>query len=400
MHYVDEGAGAPVLLLHGEPTWAFLYRKMIPTIAGVARVVAPDYFGFGRSDKPTRIEDYSYDFHYESIERFADELDLRDTTVVVQDWGGPIGLRLAVERPERVARLVILNTGIGAGRAPSEEWLRFREFVRRVGTDLVPGQLVRISAVTELADDVVEAYNAPFPTPESKAGVLAFPELVPTELEHPSAAKMLEVRAALEQLGQAGARPLLRLRPDLHDRRGRAHGVAHPGRRTGRDRRRRGSLPPGGEGRGDRRPDRPLPRPRRAPRSDGARAVHGRRRRRRHAAGDRVLSPTRRRDPGGCEELEHVEVEMSGLTFFLSTKGAQARWDPAQRDPAAGGYRILLEFYVETAGALDAKYAELTGYGYASHCRTLRREPDDPLRDGRRPGRKHDPAVVGDGRRD
>jgi haloalkane dehalogenase len=197
MHYVDEGAGDPVLLLHGEPTWAFLYRTMIPAISGVARAVAPDYFGFGRSDKPTRIEDYSYDFHYASIERFADELDLRETTVVVQDWGGPIGLRLAVERPDRVARLVLLNTGIGAGRAPSDEWLRFRAFVRRVGTDLVPGQLIRISAVTDLADEVVDAYNAPFPTPESKAGVLAFPELVPTELEHPSAAKMMEVRAAL-----------------------------------------------------------------------------------------------------------------------------------------------------------------------------------------------------------
>jgi len=197
MHYVDEGSGDPVLVLHGEPTWAYLYRKMIPPLARVGRVVAPDYFGFGRSDKPTRIGDYSYDFHYRSIERLADELDLRATTVVVQDWGGPIGLRLAVERPDRVARLVILNTGIGAGRAPSPEWLRFREFVRRVGTELVPGQLVRISCVGELADDVVEAYNAPFPTPESKAGILAFPELVPTEADHPSAARMLEVRGAL-----------------------------------------------------------------------------------------------------------------------------------------------------------------------------------------------------------
>jgi haloalkane dehalogenase len=199
MHYIEEGGGEPVLLLHGEPTWAFLYRKLIPTLAGVARTVAPDYFGFGRSDKPTRIDDYSYDFHYGSIERFVDELGLRGATVVVHDWSGPIGLRLAVERPECVGRLVILNTGIGAGRAPSDEWLRFRAFVRRVGTDLVPGQLVRISSVAELADDVVEAYNAPFPTPESKAGVLAFPELVPTELDHPSAAKMMEVRAALEQ---------------------------------------------------------------------------------------------------------------------------------------------------------------------------------------------------------
>ncbi len=203
MHYVDEGAGEPVLLLHGEPTWAYLYRKMIPSLTAAARVVAPDYFGFGRSDKPTCIEDYSYDFQYGSIERFADELDLRETTVVVQDWGGPIGLRLAVEHPERVSRLVILNTGIGAGRAPSEEWLRFRAFLRRVGTDLVPGQLIRISCVNQLDDAVVDAYNAPFPVPESKAGVLAFPELVPTELEHPSAAKMLEVRAALERWERA-----------------------------------------------------------------------------------------------------------------------------------------------------------------------------------------------------
>jgi haloalkane dehalogenase len=198
MHYVDEGSGDPILLLHGEPTWSFLYRRMIPQLSEVARVVAPDYFGFGRSDKPTRIEDYSYDFHSASLERFVDELGLRDTTLVVQDWGGPLGFRLAVERPDTVARLVILNTGIGA-RAPSDEWLRFREFMRRVGTDLIPGQLVRITCVTEVADEVIEAYNAPFQTPESKAGVLAFPELVPTESDHPSAAKMLEVRAGLER---------------------------------------------------------------------------------------------------------------------------------------------------------------------------------------------------------
>jgi haloalkane dehalogenase len=197
MHYVEEGAGDPVLLLHGEPSWAFLYRKMILPLAAVARVVAPDYFGFGRSDKPTRIDDYSYDFHFNSIVRLADELDLRETTVVVQDWGGPIGLRLAVERPDRVARLVILNTGVGA-RAPSEEWLRFREFLRRVGDELIPGQLIRLSSVTELSEGVLDGYNAPFPSPESKAGVLAFPELVPTDTDHPSAAKMLEVRDSLE----------------------------------------------------------------------------------------------------------------------------------------------------------------------------------------------------------
>jgi haloalkane dehalogenase len=197
MHYVDEGTGDPVLLLHGEPTWSYLYRKMIPPLAQVGRVVAPDYFGFGRSDKPVDRGWYSYDRHYESTERFAAELNLRELTIVVQDWGGPIGLRLAVTRPERVARLVIMNTGVGAGRAPSEEWLRFREFVRRVDTDLQPGQLVRITCVTELSDEVVAAYDAPFPTPESKTGPVMFPELVPTEVEHPSAAKMLDVREAL-----------------------------------------------------------------------------------------------------------------------------------------------------------------------------------------------------------
>ncbi len=199
MHYVDEGDGSPVLLLHGEPTWAYLYRKLTPLLVEVGRIVVPDYFGFGRSDKPTRAEDYSYDFHYRSIERLAEDLDLREATIVVQDWGGPIGLRLAVEHPERVERLVILNTGIGAGRAPSPEWLRFRDFMRRVGTDLVASQLIRLSCVSDPPDDVLAAYDAPFPTPESKAGVLAFPELVPTEADHPSAAAMLEVRDALSR---------------------------------------------------------------------------------------------------------------------------------------------------------------------------------------------------------
>ena len=197
MHYVDEGAGDPVLLLHGEPTWAYLYRKLIPELAPAARVVAPDYFGFGRSDKPTEQGWYSYDGHYRSLERLAEALDLRRATVVVQDWGGPLGLRLAVEHPERFDRIVVMNTGVFAGRPPSDEWLRFRDFVRRVGGEIRPGQLVRISCVTEVPDEVVAAYDAPFPTPESKAGVLAFPELVPTEPEHPSAAAMLAVREAL-----------------------------------------------------------------------------------------------------------------------------------------------------------------------------------------------------------
>jgi haloalkane dehalogenase len=195
MHYVDEGGGDTVLLLHGEPTWSFLYRKVIPELAGF-RCVAPDYFGFGRSDKPTDVGFYTYDAHVQSIARFAEELDLRDATLVVQDWGGPIGFRFAVENPERVARLVVLNTGIGA-RAPSEEWLRFQDFMRRVGTEIVAGQLVRMSLVQPTSDEVIAAYDAPFPVPESRVGIVAFPEQVPTSREHPNAAAMLDVRERL-----------------------------------------------------------------------------------------------------------------------------------------------------------------------------------------------------------
>ena len=176
MHYVDEGAGDPVLLLHGEPTWAFLYRKLIPEP------------GF-----------YTYDRHVESISRFAAALDLRNITLVVQDWVGPIGFRFAVESPERIARLVVLNTGIGA-RAPSEEWLRFQAFMRRVGTEIAAGQLIRLSLVQPVADEVISAYDAPFPVPEARVGIVRFPELVPTSSEHPNAARMLEVREELRSL--------------------------------------------------------------------------------------------------------------------------------------------------------------------------------------------------------
>jgi haloalkane dehalogenase len=195
--YVDEGTGDPILMLHGEPTWSYLYRKLIPPLAAAHRVIAPDYLGFGRSDKPNDRGWYSYDAHYGSIERLVcEQLDLSGLTVVVQDWGGPLGFRLVVTHPDRVERLVVLNTGIGA-RAPGEEWLRFQAFMRRVDTEIVPSQLIRISCVTEPSEDVLAAYDAPFPTPESKIGVVMFPELVPTSREHPSAAAMLDVRDRL-----------------------------------------------------------------------------------------------------------------------------------------------------------------------------------------------------------
>jgi haloalkane dehalogenase len=194
MHYVEEGAGDPILLLHGEPTWSFLYRKLVPPLAAVGRVLAPDYFGFGRSDKPVPREWYSFDTHYRSLERFALELDLRRATLVVQDWGGPLGLRLAVEHPDRVERLAIMNTGVTADMAGSQTWLRFRALVRRAGTDFEASRLVRVSCATELGDDVLAAYDAPYPVPEAKTGMLMFPELVPIEKGRASAAAWLALR--------------------------------------------------------------------------------------------------------------------------------------------------------------------------------------------------------------
>jgi haloalkane dehalogenase len=160
MHYVDEGHGAPVLLLHGEPTSSFLWRNIVPQLPG--RKIAPDLFGFGRSDKPEDVGWYSYDRHVDSIARLVEELDLRGLTLVVHDWGGPIGLRVAVEDPGRIERLVILNTGIGGGRPPSETWLRFREVVRQLGGALDIGRLVEAGTAQGLSDEVREAYDAPF----------------------------------------------------------------------------------------------------------------------------------------------------------------------------------------------------------------------------------------------
>ena len=196
MHYLDEGSGAPTfVLLHGEPTSSYLWRNIIPQLPG--RKVAPDLIGFGRSDKPEEVGWYSYDRHTDSITLLVTELDLREITLVVHDWGGPIGLRFAVEHPDRVARLVILNTGVGGGSAPSETWLRFRAVVRELGGALDIGRLVEAGTTNGLDDETRAAYDAPFPTPESKAGALAFPELVPTDPDHPNTGPMNRVRDAL-----------------------------------------------------------------------------------------------------------------------------------------------------------------------------------------------------------
>jgi haloalkane dehalogenase len=198
MHYLDKGAGDPVVCFHGEPTWAYLYRKMLPplTSAGL-RLVVPDYAGFGRSDKPTDRRWYSYDRHVEYTAALLGALDLRDATVVVQDWGGPIGLRWAVENAERVARLVILNTELFTGRV-SRGFMAWRDFAER-NPDLPVGFVLQSGTATELADEVFAAYEAPFPTPESKAGAAQFPLLVPTSDDQPGATEM---RAVTDELSR------------------------------------------------------------------------------------------------------------------------------------------------------------------------------------------------------
>jgi haloalkane dehalogenase len=196
--YLDEGEGRPVVFFHGEPTWSFLWRKAIPPVRDAGyRCIAPDYAGFGRSDKPTDLGWYSYDRHVESMSRLLEELDLRDATAVVHDWGGPIGLRLAVEHPDRFSRLVIMDTAPFTGHQQmSDAWLKFRDFVRRT-EDLPVGFLVRGGCKNDPGDEVIAAYDAPYPVPASKAGARAFPLLVATEPDAPGAAEGRRVADAL-----------------------------------------------------------------------------------------------------------------------------------------------------------------------------------------------------------
>src|SRR3954467_562346 len=174
--HLDEGEGPPVVFFHGEPTWSYLWRKVIPTVRDAGhRCIAPDYAGFGRSDKPTDFGWYSYDRHVEVMEGLLGGLGLRDAPAVVHDWGGPIGLRLAVEHADWFGRMVIMDTGLFTGEQPmSDAWKTFRDFVERT-EDLPVGFLVKGAVARDMPDEVQAAYEAPFPTPESKAGTRAFP---------------------------------------------------------------------------------------------------------------------------------------------------------------------------------------------------------------------------------
>src|SRR5919106_3942172 len=209
--HLDEGEGPPVVFFHGEPTWSFLWRKVIPPVREAGfRCVAPDYAGFGRSDKPTDVGWSPYDRHVELAGQLLDELDLRQATVVTHDWGGPIGLRLAAERRDRIGRMVAMDTGLFTGeQRMSDAWHTFRNFVERT-EDLPISMLVRNACARGMSDEVAAAYDAPFPTAESKAGARAFPLMLPISPEMPGAA---EGKAVLGALG-ADDRPTLILWAD------------------------------------------------------------------------------------------------------------------------------------------------------------------------------------------
>jgi haloalkane dehalogenase len=196
--HLDEGEGQPVVFFHGEPTWSFLWRKVIPPIRDAGfRCIAPDLPGFGRSDKPTDIDWYSYERHVAAVAPLLEDLDLRAATVVVHDWGGPIGLRLAVDHPDRIARIVILDTGLFTGRQRmTDAWTAFRNFVERT-EDLPIGFLVRGACKHDPGDEVIAAYERPFPNVASKAGARAFPLMLPTSPDMPGAAAGQRVLDAL-----------------------------------------------------------------------------------------------------------------------------------------------------------------------------------------------------------
>jgi haloalkane dehalogenase len=185
------------LCLHGEPTWSYLYRKMLPVLAERGRAVALDLPGLGRSDKWPEREDYTYERAYDAIEGAVEAMDLAGVTLVCQDWGGLLGLRVAARNPGRFDRLVPMNTGLPVGEAGMPDvWHQFREMVETV-EPLDVGQLVNSGCVNDLDDDVLDAYRAPFPSEEYKAGARAYPGLVPTEPDHPSAAPLRDARERL-----------------------------------------------------------------------------------------------------------------------------------------------------------------------------------------------------------
>jgi haloalkane dehalogenase len=187
MHYLDEGSGNRICLcLHGQPSWSYLYRKMLPVFAGVGRVIAPDLFGFGKSDKPTDQATYTFDFHRQSLVDLIEALDLTNVTLVCQDWGGLLGLTIPHTMTDRFNRLIIMNTGFATGEMPLGDGFKAWQLFNRSQPDMDVAALMQ-RGTPVLSEAEAAAYGAPFPDITYKAGVRQFPELVPGDPQAPGA---------------------------------------------------------------------------------------------------------------------------------------------------------------------------------------------------------------------
>lgn len=201
MHYVDEGPSdaRPVLLLHGEPSWSYLYRHMIPMITAAGhRAIAPDFIGFGKSDKPASVGDYSYQRHMDWLTAFLLGLDLKDVTLVCQDWGSLLGLRLAAEQTDRFAAIVLANGGLPTGDRPLPPAFKLWQLFARWSPWFPIGGIIDRGTTTRLSPEVIAAYDAPFPDARFNAGARAFPGLVPTRPDDPAADANRRAWQALE----------------------------------------------------------------------------------------------------------------------------------------------------------------------------------------------------------
>lgn len=199
IHYIDEGEGELILCLHGEPTWSFLYRKMIPILKQQHRVVAMDFIGFGRSDKLVEKDSYSFQLHRATFEGFINALAMKGITLVVHDWGGLIGLTVATEIPAQLDRLVIMNTGLPTGEeSMGKAFMAWREFARRI-PNLPISRVIKMGMADSkrISKRELAGYEAPFPTREYKAGASIWPLLVPIQPDDPGAADMRRAREVL-----------------------------------------------------------------------------------------------------------------------------------------------------------------------------------------------------------
>jgi len=199
IHYLDEGQGEVILCLHGEPTWSFLYRKFIPVLTPDYRVIAPDFIGFGRSDKYTKMKDYTFRMHFDMLVDFIEKTDLKDITVVVQDWGGLLGLAVFGKISERFARVVIMNTFLPIGNRPIPAAFKAWRTFARFTPNLPIGDIVKFGTAKPMAKEIKAAYNAPFPSSKYKVGAKAFPLLVPLKESEPGVAEMKHAREVLKQ---------------------------------------------------------------------------------------------------------------------------------------------------------------------------------------------------------